>query len=126
MTSNRFKHVRSQSLAISRFLLFTCLPLSALWASGSQIAARASAHVVARQGATGSGLSTKTNEAAVSPSPSGQTDPLIVVPQKGKYGFIDNTGRVVIPFRYSAADKFSEGLANVRVGEKWGYIDETG
>lgn len=126
MTSNRFNRVRSQSLAISRFLLFTCLPFSPIWARGLQIATSASAHVAASQDATGLGLFAETNEAGVSPSPSNQTAALIMVAQKGKYGFIDNTGRIVIPFRYSAADSFSEGLANVKVGQKWGYIDEIG
>ena len=45
----------------------------------------------------------------------------------GKFGFIDSTGKTVIPFIYSAAGPFSEGLAAVRDDtRKWGYIDITG
>jgi hypothetical protein len=33
---------------------------------------------------------------------------------------------MVIPPQYSGAFGFSEGLAAVNVGEKWGYIDRTG
>jgi TonB family protein len=43
-----------------------------------------------------------------------------------KYGYIDKTGRMVIPLQYSGADNFSEGLARVEIGGKSGYIDKTG
>lgn len=44
-----------------------------------------------------------------------------------QYGFIDKTGKTVIPFQYTAAGAFSEGLAYVRNSEgKCGYIDKTG
>ncbi|MCA1993770.1 MAG: WG repeat-containing protein [Coleofasciculus sp. S288] len=33
---------------------------------------------------------------------------------------------VVIPPQFEEADSFNEGLARVKVGEKWGYIDKTG
>jgi hypothetical protein len=42
------------------------------------------------------------------------------------YGYIDRTGRVIIDFQFKYANDFSEGLAAVKVGEKWGYIDRTG
>lgn len=57
------------------------------------------------------------------------------------YGFIDKTGKEVIPLRYESASDFSEGLARVFTGDfifdedgngsyigegKWGYIDKTG
>ena len=45
-----------------------------------------------------------------------------------KWGFMDKTGKVVIPceWRY-AADGFSEGLAHVMdSNKKWGFIDKTG
>lgn len=41
----------------------------------------------------------------------------------GKWGFIDRTGKMVIPPTYDAAYDFSEGLAAVRVGNGWGYIN---
>jgi len=43
-----------------------------------------------------------------------------------KWGYIDKTGRIIIPFKFDSADEFSEGLAAVSIKEKSGYIDETG
>jgi hypothetical protein len=43
-----------------------------------------------------------------------------------KCGYIDKTGRLIIPFKFDGADEFSEGLAAVRIDGKSGYIDETG
>jgi hypothetical protein len=43
-----------------------------------------------------------------------------------KCGYIDNTGRLIIPFTFDSAGEFSEGLAAVSIKEKTGYIDETG
>jgi len=43
------------------------------------------------------------------------------------WGFVDETGKEVIPFKYEAAREFSEGLAAVQLRyERWGFIDETG
>ena len=50
-------------------------------------------------------------------------------PQKGpngKYGFVDNTGKVVIPFEYLEVRDFIEGLAAVYDGYRWGFVDKTG
>jgi WG containing repeat len=44
----------------------------------------------------------------------------------GKYGFIDKTGKVVIPVTFDHAARFSGGLAAVMKGTKWGFIDKTG
>ena len=41
-------------------------------------------------------------------------------------GFIDRTGKVVIPPQFDSAEYFSEGLAAVEVGEKWGLIGKSG
>jgi hypothetical protein len=50
--------------------------------------------------------------------------------QERKYGYMDKTGRVVIPPQFSDSGHFSEGLAWVSVlkGQKWlyGFIDKTG
>lgn len=44
----------------------------------------------------------------------------------GKFGFMDRTGRAVIPNRYDDAWWFNEGFAAVKSGGRWGYIDKTG
>jgi hypothetical protein len=48
---------------------------------------------------------------------------------EGKYGYIDRSGKMVIPPKFGSADPFSEGLAMVQLdsaGNKWGYIDKSG
>jgi hypothetical protein len=54
-------------------------------------------------------------------------DGLWPVKQGKKWGYIDKTGRVIIPFKFSAAEDFSEGLA-AAAGKNgdYGYIDKTG
>ena len=44
----------------------------------------------------------------------------------GKLGFIDYEGSWVVPPKYDWVRKFSEGLAAVKIGEKWGYINKEG
>lgn len=51
---------------------------------------------------------------------------LFTIEVKGRTGFIDSTGKIVIRPKFDEAWNFSEGLAPVRVDDKWGYIDETG
>ena len=48
------------------------------------------------------------------------------VRQGDKFGYIDETGRVVIPYQFDDGGDFSEALAPVRVGRAWGYIDIKG
>jgi hypothetical protein len=43
-----------------------------------------------------------------------------------KYGFIDRTGKTVIPAQFDLTFGFSEGLAAVEVGKRWGFTDTTG
>ena len=49
--------------------------------------------------------------------------PIIV---KGKYGFIDKTGKVVVPPQYQKAGEFREGLASLLTDTGYGYIDVSG
>lgn len=45
----------------------------------------------------------------------------------GKYGYVDQKGKTVIPFRYDGAGQFGEdGLAVVGLNGKFGYIDRRG
>src|SRR5205823_2011220 len=39
-----------------------------------------------------------------------------------KYGYIDKTGKIIIPPQFDFTDKFSEGLARVKIGNRWGFI----
>jgi hypothetical protein len=50
----------------------------------------------------------------------------LVWDERGKYGFIDAAGRVVIKPQYDGALPFTEGLAAVSLGKKWGFIDSSG
>lgn len=55
-------------------------------------------------------------------------DGKIIAKKDGKYGFIDINGNTLIPFTFDniITGGFSEGLCGVRVGSKWGYINEKG
>jgi hypothetical protein len=45
---------------------------------------------------------------------------------RGKYGYVDEAGKVIIPPRFDGADAFSEGLAVVLCSGRFGYIDSQG
>ncbi len=46
---------------------------------------------------------------------------------EGKYGYIDESGKVVISYQFMDAFNFSEGLASIVVdGGKYGYINKAG
>ena len=51
---------------------------------------------------------------------------LFPVSKDGKSGFIDNTGKVVIPLQFDSANDFSEGLALVTLKGKTFFIDTRG
>ena len=42
------------------------------------------------------------------------------------YGYIDKTGKEVIPCKYNYLGGFYEGLAYVHLDDKWGFIDKSG
>ena len=43
------------------------------------------------------------------------------------YGYIDKTGKEVIPCRYDDAGNFSEGLAEVKLDDfHWAWLDKKG
>lgn len=48
------------------------------------------------------------------------------VKYKGKWGFIDDTGKMLTTFKYDDVNSFSENMAGVKLDGKWGYIDTTG
>jgi hypothetical protein len=43
-----------------------------------------------------------------------------------KWGYIDKSGKLVIPFQFEEAGRFSEGLATAKKEGRWGYIDPKG
>jgi hypothetical protein len=51
---------------------------------------------------------------------------LFTIEVKGRTGYVDNTGKIVIRPQFDEAWNFSEGLAPVRFDDRWGYIDKTG
>ena len=46
--------------------------------------------------------------------------------RRGRRGFIDRQGQVVVPFRYDYWSSFWRGLIRIQVDEKWGYVDPDG
>ncbi len=55
-----------------------------------------------------------------------QSEGLILVRKEYKKGFIDTSGKVVIPIQFDDAKHFKEGFTAVKENEKWGCIDKTG
>jgi len=49
-----------------------------------------------------------------------------IVKTQTLFGFINTKGEIQIPFKYSFADRFSDGLAIVMIDKKYGYIDTLG
>src|SRR5262245_16862840 len=45
---------------------------------------------------------------------------------RGRYGYINQKGQVIIEPRFEMAKRFSEGLARVKIEGKWGFIDPSG
>ncbi|HIZ85640.1 MAG TPA: WG repeat-containing protein [Candidatus Coprenecus stercoravium] len=54
------------------------------------------------------------------------SESMAVVRKDGKYGYIDVSGRLVIPVKYQDAGAFSAGLAPVCLYGKYGYVDKSG
>ena len=46
--------------------------------------------------------------------------------ESGKYGYINRQGQPLTSFMFDYAEDFSEGLARVSVGDKWGFVDKKG
>ncbi len=48
------------------------------------------------------------------------------VQNHGKWGFIDSTGKEIVPLKYDYAESFCNGLALVSINYKTGFINSTG
>lgn len=55
-----------------------------------------------------------------------QHQPLFIIFEKNKIGYINSSGTTVIPPIYHSAFDFAEGLAAVRENELYGFIDSSG
>jgi hypothetical protein len=50
---------------------------------------------------------------------------LTSVKLNGKYGFVDKTGKEIIPLKYDeCALFFNEGLTSVKLNGKYGFVDK--
>lgn len=52
------------------------------------------------------------------------TEGLRMIKRNGRYGFVDDQGRLRIPNRYEEAQPFRHGLAAIKIRSKWGFIDK--
>ncbi|HEV2668337.1 MAG TPA: WG repeat-containing protein, partial [Blastocatellia bacterium] len=52
------------------------------------------------------------------------TGGLYPVTQNGKWFYINRAGEIAIKPAFDDAHAFSDGLAAVQIGSKWGYIDK--
>jgi hypothetical protein len=66
------------------------------------------------------------NNRAAQLEPLSPGDDLFPVMNRGRGGFIDRSGKVIIPLCFDAVGDFSEGLARFERDGNWGYIDTTG
>lgn len=56
----------------------------------------------------------------------GQTNDPFPVCDKGRCGYMNTAGKIVVPLQFDEASDFSDGLARVLVGDKYGFVDQTG
>ena len=50
----------------------------------------------------------------------------LITDEAGRYGFVDQTGAVVVEPHYDYASDVVEGRAMVRQDGRWGFVDERG
>ena len=43
-----------------------------------------------------------------------------------KYGLIDGSGKMIVPFNYDWIASYSEGFAMMKLDEKYGFLDKEG
>ncbi|MDT4966375.1 MAG: hypothetical protein QOJ64_1112 [Acidobacteriota bacterium] len=66
---------------------------------------------------------------ALAPHAYGQKDKprqLLPVIVKGKWGFIDRTGKLIVQPTFDAFENLSDGMMAVLIAGKWGFADEAG
>jgi len=72
------------------------------------------------------GLRPRPPDLFMSPSLEPESSAVFGVRIAGRWGFVDRSGRAVVPPRFDQVGRFSEGLAPVRVGRQWGFVDRFG
>jgi WG containing repeat len=50
----------------------------------------------------------------------------VIWDERGKFGYIDETGKIIIEPQFDVAYPFTEGVAAVRIGDKAGFINPSG
>ncbi len=53
-------------------------------------------------------------------------DGLAKVVKNGQSGFVDTTGREIIPLSFDYVSSFVEGMARFEQARKWGFVDKKG
>ncbi len=71
-------------------------------------------------------LACSTASAVAQSSPAQNTVPLFPIIKDGRWGYINRSGTISIPPQFDAAWKFSEGLAKVKIGDRFAYINPEG
>ncbi len=56
----------------------------------------------------------------------GFNDGFVQVLKDGKWGFVDQTGKEVVPLIYDSTENFNDGFARVEKNGKYGFVDKTG
>lgn len=54
------------------------------------------------------------------------TENMLAIKDKGKWGFVDDKGNMVIPPKYDSCEQFKYGLAKFKKAGKWGILDKKG
>jgi hypothetical protein len=68
----------------------------------------------------------KKDETGITYHSSFYSEGLINVQKDGKYGYLNNANKIVIPFEFTNAKSFSNGKAEVTRNGKIEYIDKSG
>ena len=55
-----------------------------------------------------------------------EDDDIWFIRENGKFGYMDKSGKIVVPCIYENTWGFTEGLAGVKIDGKLGFIDKTG
>jgi hypothetical protein len=54
------------------------------------------------------------------------SDGMAAVELNGQWGYVDKSGKMVIPPQFTFVSQFCDGIALTRRGEEWAYIDKMG